>query len=176
MLEFRRFQRKANSYLDRLIIHKYPRWLLSAIVFVYLLYRIAAYGYVGILYFFGLYILYLLVQFFTPLGLPDPDEDDLNHHVGTKRCKLEIPFTMRTSDRPVLRSITEFNLWKKIMLTLVASLLCTYSSFFLIPVYWPFLLSYFLTLVFFSVRKHWYHMRKYGYSLADFGRKHVDTI
>jgi hypothetical protein len=41
------------------------------------------YGYVGVMYFFGLYILYLLVQFYTPLGLPDPDEDDLNHLVGT---------------------------------------------------------------------------------------------
>lgn len=83
---------------------------------------------------------------------------------------------MRTSDRPVLRSITEFNLWKKIMSTLLASLLCTYSTLFLIPVYWPFLLSYFLILVYFSVRKHWQHMRKYGYELADFGRKQVDTI
>jgi hypothetical protein len=37
------------------------------------------------MYFSGLYILYLIVQFYTPLGLPDPDEDDLT----TLVCKLD---------------------------------------------------------------------------------------
>lgn len=83
MKELKRIQRQLNGYLDKLIIHKNLRWLVSALLFAYLIYRIAVYGYVGVMYFFGLYILYLLVQFYTPLGLPDPDEDDLNHLVGT---------------------------------------------------------------------------------------------
>lgn len=41
-----------------------------------MLWRIIAHNYLGLMYFSGLYMLYLLVQFYSPLGLPDPDEDD----------------------------------------------------------------------------------------------------
>jgi uncharacterized membrane protein YccC len=78
---------------------------------------------------------------------------------------------MQSDDQPALRSITEFNLWKKAMSALLIALTCTFFAVFLIPVYWPFLLSYFLFLVFSTVRKHYRHMNKYGYSLVDFGRK-----
>ena len=83
---------------------------------------------------------------------------------------------MKSPDRPVVRSITEFNLWKKVTLVILLSIVCTFSAFFLIPVYWPFLLSYFLILIFFSLKKHLKHMRKYGYSMQDFTSKHVDTF
>jgi hypothetical protein len=43
--------------------------------YAYVLYRIFKYDYLGIMYFIGLYIIYLIVQYFTPSGLPDPDED-----------------------------------------------------------------------------------------------------
>lgn len=128
------------------------------------------------MYFSGLYLLYLAVQFFTPMGLPDPDEDDYNSYVGTLLHDLEIPFTMKSNDRPVVRSITEFNLWKKAAIVILVSIVCTFSSIFLIPVYWPFLLIYFLILIFFSMKKHLKHMKKYGYNIGDFTKKHVDTF
>jgi hypothetical protein len=42
---------------------------------VHVIYRIIVYDFLAILFFESLYVLYLLVQFFTPSGLPDPDED-----------------------------------------------------------------------------------------------------
>lgn len=58
------------------------------------------------------------------------------------------------------------------MLALMAAIFCTFFQMFLIPAYWPFLLSYFLVLIFGTIRKHYQHMKKYGYSLGDFGRRH----
>jgi len=131
-----------------------------------MLWRVVVYGYLGLMYFSGLYLLYLAVQFYTPMGLPDPDEDDFTLN--------EQPYEMtHGEDRPVLRSITEFGLWKQATLVITSSLLCTYSEAFLVPVYWPFLFGYFLVLIFFAVRKHLKHMRKYGYCLEDFQRKRI---
>lgn len=68
-------------------------------LFAYMLWRVIVYGYLGLMYFSGLYLLYLAVQFYTPMGLPDPDEDDFSLN--------ERPYSMAYSDdRPVLRSIT----------------------------------------------------------------------
>lgn len=75
---------------------------------------------------------------------------------------------MESENRPLLRSITEFTLWKNIMLTMGASWFFTLSYVFQIPVYWPFLFIYFVWLIGLAVHKHFRHMRKYGYSPKDF--------
>jgi hypothetical protein len=78
----------------------------------------------------------------------------------------EKPYTMENGDdRPILRNLTEFAFWKQTTLVIAISILCTFSGVFLIPVYWPFLFGYFIALIFFAVRKHLKHMRKYGYCL-----------
>ena len=53
----------------------------------------------------------------------------------------------------------------------VASWICTCFDIFLVPVYWPFLLFYFLWLIGLAVAKHCRHMKKYGYSFDDFTSK-----
>jgi hypothetical protein len=69
----------ANKYLqgvlDRSVPYKKERWSLLLLLSGYVLYRILIYDFIAIMFFWGLYVLYLLVQFFTPSGLPDPDED-----------------------------------------------------------------------------------------------------
>lgn len=64
-----------QGLLDCSVPYKLERWLLLAVFMGYVVYRILVYEFLAILFFWGLYILYLLVQFFTPSGLPDPDED-----------------------------------------------------------------------------------------------------
>lgn len=175
MWTWKRLHRQLNSYLDSYCLLPTKRWLVALGLFLVLAYRITVHEYIGVMYFFCLYVLYLLVQFYTPMGLPDPDEDDPNQVVGKSASNTDIPYTMRGDDQPALRSLTEFNLWKKVMVALLVALLvalpCTFFAVFLIPVYWPFLLGYFVLLVGSSVRKHYKHMQKYGYSLGDFGRK-----
>lgn len=63
-----------------------------------------------------------------------------------------------SGDRPILRSITEFTFWKQTTVIVATSIICTYFGLFLIPVYWPFLLLYFLALIYAAVRKHRMHM------------------
>ena len=69
----------ANKYLqdllDRSVPYKNERWATLVLSSIYVLYRILVYEFLAIMFFWGLYVLYLLVQFFTPSGLPDPDED-----------------------------------------------------------------------------------------------------
>jgi hypothetical protein len=55
-----------------------------------MIWRVAIYGYLGLMYFSGLYLLYLAVQFYTPMGLPDPDEDDFNTTTCTFTFKYRI--------------------------------------------------------------------------------------
>lgn len=59
--------------LDDLVLYPRERWASLALLFVYVVYRILVYDFLAIMFFWGLYILYLVVQFFTPSGLPDPD-------------------------------------------------------------------------------------------------------
>jgi hypothetical protein len=39
------------------------------------------------MYFMGLYIIYLIVQYFTPSGLPDPDEDSFENSLFVEETK-----------------------------------------------------------------------------------------
>jgi len=84
MWTWKRLNRRLNSYLDSYSLRRGKRWLAASLLFLYLCYRIAAYEYIGVMYFLCLYVLYLLVQFYTPMGLPDPDEDDPNEIVGER--------------------------------------------------------------------------------------------
>ena len=78
-------------------------------------------------------------------------------------------------DRPVLRTLGEFALWKNMLAVGIVTWLCTCFDLFLIPVYWPFLLIYFLWLIGLAVAKHYKHMKKYGYRLSDFTRRKKGT-
>lgn len=70
------FIRKAHTLLERAVYWKRQRWGYLTFLYGYLLYRIFRYEYLGLMYIMGLYVIYLLVQYLTPSGLPDPDEDE----------------------------------------------------------------------------------------------------
>lgn len=73
-------------------------------------------------------------------------------------------------DRPLLRSVNEVTLWEQISLAVLMSIVATFFSVFDLPVYWPFLFSYFMMLVIMTFKKYFRHMHKYGYSFSDFGK------
>lgn len=166
-------KRLARNALDRSVPYPRERWLLLALLTTYVLYRIIVYNYMAILFLWGLYVLYLIVQFYTPSGLPDPDEDTFE---APPPLDEEVPINLfegytDVEDRPLLRTMTEFTLWKNILVTMAGSWFCTLSEIFMLPVYWPFLLIYFVWLIGLAVHKHIRHMRKYGYSPRDFSVK-----
>jgi hypothetical protein len=71
----RHMSRGRQRMLDGVVPYRRGRWAIAGIFTAVVLYRILVYDFLAILFFWGLYVLYLLVQFFTPSGLPDPDED-----------------------------------------------------------------------------------------------------
>jgi hypothetical protein len=81
-MKIAKINRILNGYIDGLIKYQLSRWIATIIIFLYLFYRTVSYGFIGVIYFSGLYLLYLAVQFLTPMGLPDPDEDDYNTLIG----------------------------------------------------------------------------------------------
>ena len=68
-------ERVLRKALDKSVPYLYERWAALAVCISYVLYRIFAYDFMAIFFLWGLYVLYLVVQFYTPSGLPDPDED-----------------------------------------------------------------------------------------------------
>lgn len=67
--------------------------------------------------------------------------------------------------------MSEFQLWQNTTLSTLAALLCTLSSLFDLPVFWPFLLAYFIMLLVLTVKRQLRHMLKYNYKWSDFFRK-----
>ena len=84
-MKLTRINRVVAGHVDSLIKFPSGRWGFSTVMLLYLFYRTVKHGYIGVMYFSGLYLLYLAVQFFTPMGLPDPDEDDYNTYVCKSR-------------------------------------------------------------------------------------------
>lgn len=92
-------------------------------MYAYVLYRIFRYEYLGLMYILGLYVIYLIVQYLTPSGLPDPDEDEAENTLFLEES-LSI-LKSSEGDRPVLRSLNEFNLWKSLTAIGLFACLCT---------------------------------------------------
>lgn len=63
--------------LLRYIMHKGQRWLFSCLVLSLYLYRIyVTESFFVITYILSIYTLQLILKYFTPLGLPDVEEDE----------------------------------------------------------------------------------------------------
>eukprot|EP01017_Pseudomicrothorax_dubius_P022659 TRINITY_DN244_c0_g1_i1.p1 TRINITY_DN244_c0_g1~~TRINITY_DN244_c0_g1_i1.p1 ORF type:complete len:191 (-),score=25.88 TRINITY_DN244_c0_g1_i1:209-781(-) len=166
------FMKMLHLKLERYVLYYKARWLIAiGLVLVYLIRIWAVGGFYVISYSYGLYIIHLFVQFLTPMGLPDIDEEDDGQVVIDG-----LPTTMRQVDsdefKPYVRTIGEFLLWKKLMLAGIVALVLTLTRAFDFPVFWPFLLFYFFFLCFLTVRKQFRHMAKYGYGfVADSGKR-----
>eukprot|EP00825_Cyclidium_porcatum_P051337 TRINITY_DN9412_c0_g1_i2.p2 TRINITY_DN9412_c0_g1~~TRINITY_DN9412_c0_g1_i2.p2 ORF type:complete len:139 (+),score=23.95 TRINITY_DN9412_c0_g1_i2:100-516(+) len=117
---------------------------------------------------YGLYLLHLSVQFFTPVGLPEADEED---DEDDQLNNVKLPETQQESheDRgPLIRSMGEFKFWQNATLASLGSIVCSYSQLFDLPVFWPFLLAYFIMLFILTIKRQIRHMFKYNYSWKDF--------
>ncbi len=158
-----------RNKLEKYTIYPQRRWAVTLIIiFLYILRVTAIGGFYVVSYILGLYILHLAVQFFTPLGLPDADEDDDD---DGKIMDLPMTINQEGEDKPLIRSMNEFRFWQNVTLASIISLFCTSSLIFDLPVFWPFLLAYFIMLFILTVKRQFKHMSKYGYSLFDFNRK-----
>jgi hypothetical protein len=66
-----------RNKIDRYIIFPKQRWALTALLLLLYAWRISIIGgFYVVSYVLGLYILHQAVQFYTPLGLPDSEDDE----------------------------------------------------------------------------------------------------
>jgi len=87
---------------------------------------------------------------------------------------MELPTSLTNEGdekRPLLRTSSEFKIWQSSVTSIIICYLITYFSIMDIPVYWPFLFCYFISLLMVTYKKHRKHMDKYGYSIFDFTKK-----
>lgn len=59
---------------------------------------------------------------------------------------LELPTNQNDEFRPFIRRLPEFKFWYSATKATVIAFLCTFFEFFNIPVFWPILVMYFITL------------------------------
>lgn len=74
---FDKFMMKYRNKMDKYIVYRKSRWGLAIfLLFLYVKRVLTIGGFYVISYVLGLYLLHLVVQFFTPLGLPDVEDED----------------------------------------------------------------------------------------------------
>ena len=170
-VQLRIFRNFFQKRIDALVIHKRNRWIAFAVAILLFLARMLyLQGYFAVCYILGFYILQNVILFLTPSSLPSiQDEEEDEEHV------YEIPDSQleksEDSSKPVVRKLGEFNLWKKLMLAALLSLATTFVEFLDFPVFWPILLFYFIIVSVSIYLKQRRHMKKYGYTYADFFKK-----
>ena len=59
---------------------------------------------------------------------------------------LELPTKQNDEFRPFIRRLPEFKFWYSATKATVIAFCCTFFEFFNIPVFWPILVMYFITL------------------------------
>ena len=159
--------------IDKYIFYIKTRWTLSFLGLCFYIYRISILGGFHVIsYIMGLYILHLGVQFFQPLGLPSIDDDIIDNEVYE-----DLPISGQTPSnnddfKPLIRSVSEFKFWQNVSFCVGIAIVCTYFKMLDLPVFWPFLLVYFIVLLLLTVRKMLLHMNHFNYGFFHNSGKH----
>lgn len=155
---FQRISQIYQSTLDRSTPHTRLRWAGAAILVLFFLLRIFLnQGWYIICYALGIYHLNLLIAFLTPKIDPEFDpyanEDD----------GPNLPTNSYDEFRPFIRRLPEFKFWLSITKSTLIAVVCTFFDCFNVPVFWPILVMYFLTLFCITMKRQIKHMIKYKY-------------
>ncbi|CAG5090974.1 Similar to RER1: Protein RER1 (Bos taurus), partial [Cotesia congregata] len=75
----------------------------------------------------------------------------------------ELPTKANEEFRPFIRRLPEFKFWYSVTKSTIIALFCTMFELFNIPVFWPILVMYFITLFCITMKRQIKHMIKYRY-------------
>jgi len=157
-LFFRSLSQRYQSFLDAWTPHTSGRWIFSGVVFLVYMFRVFwLQGWYIVTYALGIYYLNLLIAFLTPKIDPLMGGDDLDEDGPA------LPTNTSDEFRPFIRRLPEFKFWHASTKATLIALFCTFFEAFNIPVFWPILLLYFLTLFGITMKRQIRHMIKYRY-------------
>lgn len=151
-------ERRIQFILDKTTPHKLYRWLgFLALMSLYVLRVYMVAGFYIVTYGLGIYLLNLFIGFITPPIDPDTDGPLLPRSGGEEY-------------RPFSGKVPEFKFWKNSMTATFVAMIITLFPFLDIPVFWPILLIYFITLFALTMRNQIAHMIKYRYVPFSWGK------
>lgn len=159
--------RMYQYYLDKWTPHTIVRWgVCLSLIGVFLLRILLLQGWYIICYALGIYHLNLFLAFLTPKIDPAyMDEDD-----GTS-----LPTKANEEFRPFMRRLPEFKFWYSMTKSTVIATCLTFFQVFNVPVFWPILVMYFITLFCITMKRQIKHMIKYKYLPFSFGKPRYNS-
>nr|CAG4642121.1 EOG090X0FVI [Eurycercus lamellatus] len=114
-------------------------------------------GWYIVTYALGIYHLNLFIAFLSPKI--DPAMSDFEDSEDGP----ELPTKVNEEFRPFIRRLPEFKFWYSVSKSTVIALVCTFFEVFNVPVFWPILVMYFITLFCLTMKRQIKHMIKYRY-------------
>jgi len=163
---FRRLGQTYQLWLDRSSTHTAARWISTVILILCFGARIVlAQGWYIVTYALAIYHLNLLLAFLTPKIDPammemEEDEDGPSG----------LPTSQNEEFRPFIRRLPEFKFWYSATKATVIAFCCTFFQVFNIPVFWPILVMYFITLFCITMKRQIKHMIRFRYLPFTWGK------
>ncbi|XP_006006543.1 protein RER1-like isoform X2 [Latimeria chalumnae] len=156
-----------QSLLDRATPHTTARWLVTlGLAVLYLLRVFLLQGWYIVTYALGIYHLNLFIAFLSPKVDPAVMEDSDDDEDGPS-----LPTRQNEEFRPFIRRLPEFKFWYSGTKAILVAMFCTCFEAFNVPVFWPILVMYFITLFCMTMKRQIKHMIRYRYLPFTFGKK-----
>lgn len=153
-----------QHYLDKWTPHTTSRWVFTFALLVSFVLRICfKQGWYIVCYALGIYHLNLLLAFLTPKVDPAFDQNDDEDSPG-------LPTKVNEEFRPFMRRLPEFKFWYSVTKSTLIAFFCTFFQLFNVPVFWPILVMYFITLFCITMKRQIKHMIKYRYLPFSVGK------
>ncbi|XP_014275411.1 protein RER1 isoform X2 [Halyomorpha halys] len=150
-------EQRYQKYLDDITPFTIGRWIGAGLLTLAFLARVfLLQGWYIVTYALGIYHLNLFIAFLTPKM--DPAVSLMEEDGGP-----ELPTRANEEFRPFVRRLPEFKFWYSVTKSTLIAFICTFFEFFNIPVFWPILVMYFITLFCLTMKKQIKHMIKYRY-------------
>ncbi|PJF17778.1 hypothetical protein PSACC_02415 [Paramicrosporidium saccamoebae] len=166
----RDYHNRYQYWVDRTTPHMVPRWITTCTLLLLFLLRIITYqGFYVIAYALGIYLLNTFLLFLSPRH--DPAELSNDTPLEAEPSLPSLPSRRDDEFRPFVRRLPEFRFWYNATWATVIGLGCTIFPALDLPVFWPILLFYFITLTVLTMRRQIAHMIKYKYVPFDIGKK-----
>jgi len=164
---FKRIGQTYQIWLDKWTPHAASRWIFTVVLILLFMLRIVfKQGWYIVTYALAIYHLNLLLAFLTPKI--DPALAQLEAEEADDG--LELPTKQNDEFRPFIRRLPEFKFWYSATKATVIAFCCTFFEFFNIPVFWPILVMYFITLFCITMKRQIKHMIRYRYIPFTFGK------
>ncbi|KAL1968583.1 hypothetical protein VTN77DRAFT_1793 [Rasamsonia byssochlamydoides] len=160
--------RQYQTLLDKSTPYTAYRWIGTvALLFLFFLRIILSQGWYIVAYTLAIYLLNLFLAFLQPKFDPSLTQDE-----GLEDGDMGSTLPTKQDDefRPFIRRLPEFKFWHSATRAIIIAFVCSWFSFFDIPVFWPVLVMYWLILFFLTMRRQIQHMIKYRYVPFTIGK------